>query len=158
MTSPIDGIGYSPFVDSTPTAATGAVDPTNTPTAGTTENDPSKPLLDPQAFLQLLVAQLQYQDPTSPADMGSFMTQTATLSQTQSITAMQQTMNSIMAAEQAQTATGLIGKNVTFADSSDNAATGVVSGVTSLATGAQVLIGNQSVPIANVTGISASSS
>lgn len=153
MTSAIDAISaYGQ------TAATGHVDPTNTPTAGTTQNSANQPLLDPQAFLKLLVAQLQYQDPTSPADMGSFMTQTATLSQTQSMTAMQESITSLLEAQQAQTATGLLGKTVTYTDVSGAAATGVVTGATSLATGAQVLIGNQSVPIANVTGVTVTSS
>jgi flagellar basal-body rod modification protein FlgD len=152
MTSPISSLGYSPYASS----ATGYVDPTAMPTSGTTENDPSQPMLDPQAFLKLLVAQLQYQDPSSPADMSSFMSQTATLSQTQSMNSMQQTLNTLLATEQAQTATSLIGKTVTYTDASGNVGSGLVTGAASLASGAQVLIGNQSVAVANVTGVTAS--
>jgi flagellar basal-body rod modification protein FlgD len=149
MTSPISSVGYTPYA----TAATGTVDNS---TNAQTSSDASSAMLDPQAFLRLLVAQLQYQDPTSPADMSSFMTQTATLSQTQSITSMQTTLQSMLNMEQAQTATNLIGKTVTYVDASGNAASGVVSGAAALTTGAQVLIGNQPVAVGNVTGVTPS--
>jgi flagellar basal-body rod modification protein FlgD len=148
MTDPISSIGFTPYAS----AATGTV-----PSSGSTQTqDASKSMLDPQAFLQLLVAQLQYQDPTSPADMSSFMSQTATLSQTQSITSMQDTLKTLLTTEQAQTATNLIGKTVTYVDASGATATGVVSGTAALTSGAQVLIGNQSIAVGNVTGVTSS--
>lgn len=156
MTSPLSALGISPYATSDP--AVGTVDPTNTPTSGATVNDASKPMLDPQAFLKLLVAQLQYQDPTQPADMTSFMNQTATLSQTQSINSMQESLASLMKTEQAQTATGLIGKTVTYGDAAGGSFTGVVTGAASLSSGAQVVIGNQTVNLSYITGVTAPAS
>ncbi len=151
MTSPLSALGISPYAAGDP--AVGTIDPTNTPTSGATVNDASKPMLDPQAFLKLLVAQLQYQDPTQPADMTAFMNQTATLSQTQSINSMQESLTSLMRTEQAQTATGLIGKTVTYGDAAGGSFTGVVSGAASLASGAQVVIGTKSVDLSYITGV-----
>jgi len=139
-----------------PVGAVGYVDPTNVPTnvPVVSQNDTSS-LLDPQAFLQLLVAQLQYQDPNSPADMSSFMNQTATLSQVQTMNSMQTTLTSLMRTEQAQTATTMIGKSITYMDATGTAQTGVVTGATQLTSDPQVLIGSQSVPLTSVTGVSA---
>ena len=61
-------------------------------------------MLDPQAFLQLLVAQLKYQDPTNPVDTSSFMNQTAMLSQVQTMNSMQSTLSSLVSSQQAQAA------------------------------------------------------
>lgn len=136
MTTPIDGVSAA----TAPTA-----------TAGIAAQQQG--MLDPQAFMQLLVAQLQYQDPTSPADMSSFMSQTATLSQTQAITSMQTSLSSLLSTEQALTATSMIGKQVTYADSDGDLQTGLVSGATSLTTGAQLQIGNTTVPLTSVTSV-----
>lgn len=132
MTTPIDAISAAP---------------------ATTVAPQQQGMLDPQAFMQLLVAQLQYQDPTSPADMSSFMSQTATLSQTQAITSMQTSLSSLLSTEQALTATSMIGKQVTYADSNGDLQTGLVSGATSLTTGAQLQIGTTTVPLTSVTSV-----
>jgi len=60
----------------TATALTGApsTQPTTTATAPKSTTDP---LVDKSTFLQLLVAQLQHQDPLNPADGLQFVTQLA---------------------------------------------------------------------------------
>lgn len=158
MTSPIDALSSTPYATGYTPYGTTTTDPTDATTStGSTGSTGSSDnsALDPQAFLQLLVAQLQYQDPSSPADMSSFMTQTATLSQTQAITSMQQTMQTLLTSEQSQAATSMIGQTVTYTDSSGATGSGVVTGATGLGTSPQVLVGNQTIPIANVTGVSA---
>jgi|KBSSwiStaDraftv2_1062776.scaffolds.fasta_scaffold07067_11 flagellar basal-body rod modification protein FlgD len=134
-----------------PVAAVG-IPSTQLPTAAAV-TDPSAGMLDPQAFLKLLVAQLQYQDPTSPADMGQFMSQTATLSQTQAISAMQTALTGLLTTEQAQTATSMLGKTVSYTDAQGAFQTGLVTGATSLTTGAQVQIGSVTVPLSSITGV-----
>jgi flagellar basal-body rod modification protein FlgD len=54
-------------------AATGA---TTTPNSSSSPSNPNS-LANENVFLQLLVAQLQYQDPTQPADGTQFITQLA---------------------------------------------------------------------------------
>jgi flagellar basal-body rod modification protein FlgD len=117
----------------------------------------NKPLLDPQAFLQLLVAQLQYQDPTKPVDTSAFLNQTATLTQVQSMTSMTDTLTSMLGAQQAQSATAMIGKQVTYTDAEGQLAHGVVTAAALHSGGATVQIGDVSVPLSSITEISAAS-
>ena len=144
MTTSISGVGG---VTTTPTTAT---------TATTTASSQSSAMtLDPQAFLQLLVAQLQYQDPTSPVDTSTFMNQTAMLSQVQTMTGMSTTLNSLVASQQGQAATSMIGKSVTFVDATGATGSGVVTGASLGTTGASVEVGNQYVPITNIREVKA---
>ena len=115
--------------------------PTTT-AAATKKND----LLDPQAFLQLLVAQLQYQDPSNPADTSTFLNQTAMLSQVQTMNGMSDTLASLTATQQGQAATGLIGKQITYLDLAGAKQTGVVDSATIDGTTATLKIGN--IPVA----------
>ena len=132
-----------------PVASTG----TPTGTGATTGTDRSQ--LDPQAFLRLLVAQLQYQDPSNPFDTSSFMQQTATLSQVQTMNTMASTLTALVSAQQAQSATNLIGRSVTYADSAGVQHTGVVSSAALLSTGATVRVDGIDVPLNRVLGVSA---
>ena len=50
---------------------------------------------NPDTFLQLLVAQLQYQDPESPADGTTFVTQLATFAGVEEQSAMRSDLDSI---------------------------------------------------------------
>jgi flagellar basal-body rod modification protein FlgD len=140
MTSPIDAVTANSTV------------PTTTPTG--TSASSSNSLLDPQAFLQLLVAQLQYQDPTNPVDTSSFMNQTAMLSQVQTMNSMSTTLSSLMTAQQAQSATGLLGKQVTYLDANGMRATGVVSAANLLSSGATLQVGSDTIALSSVIGVS----
>lgn len=112
-------------------------------------------LLDPQAFLQLLVAQLQYQDPTNPTDTSTFMNQTAMLSQVQTMTSMQTTLTSLANAQQAESATSLIGKQVTYLDDNGMRVSGVVGSANLLSSGATLQVGSATIPLASVVAVSA---
>jgi flagellar basal-body rod modification protein FlgD len=135
----------------TPVSAVGAA----AGTSGTPAADTSRSMLDPQAFLQLLVAQLQYQDPSSPVDTSAFMQQTATLSQVQTMNTMQSTLTALLGAQQAQAATELIGKTVTYVDSSGLQKSGVVAGASLLSTGATLKVDGADVALSAVVGVSA---
>ena len=55
--------------------------PTSAPSTGTTASQDSSPDdVSENEFLQLLVAQIQYQDPTNPTDSTAFVTQLAQFS------------------------------------------------------------------------------
>jgi len=144
MTTSVAGVGG---VTTTPATATTATTSTDT--------SQSSSMLNPQAFLQLLVAQLQYQDPTSPVDTSTFMNQTAMLSQVQTMNGMSTTLNSLVASQQGQAATSMIGKSVTFVDATGATGSGVVTGASLGTTGASVEVGNQYVPITNIREVKA---
>lgn len=141
----------------TPVLPVGTIDPTTAPpaaTAAATSSGPSSSLLDPQAFLQLLVAQLRYQDPSNPVDTSSFMNQTATLSQVQTMTSMSSTLTALVSAQQAQSATAMIGKQITYADPTGVQVHGVVTSVSLLSSGPALRVAGTTVPLSSVLEVS----
>ncbi len=144
MTTPVSGVG-----------AVGTLATSTAPAASTVSSTDNNELLNPQAFLQLLVAQLQYQDPTNPVDTSSFMNQTAMLSQVQTMNSMSSTLASLSNAQQGQEATSMIGKQVTYTNAAGLNATGVVTSANLLAAGATLQVGSDTVPLANISQVSA---
>jgi flagellar basal-body rod modification protein FlgD len=73
--------------------------PATSSSSSSTSNQSAQAAVDalgnPDTFLQLLVAQLQYQDPTSPADGTTFVTQLATFAGVEEQSAMRTDLDSI---------------------------------------------------------------
>ena len=86
--------------------------------------------LSSKAFLQLLVAQLQYQDPSKPVDTSSLMSETATLTQVQTSEQTAQVSLDMLAAQRAQTASSLVGHTVSYTGADGQLVTGYVSAAT----------------------------
>jgi flagellar basal-body rod modification protein FlgD len=151
MTSAINGISTNSII--------GTIDPSTAPPASETSSSSSSSnsLLDPQAFLKLLVAQLQYQDPTNPTDTSDFMNQTATLSEVQTMASMQSSLTALSSAQNAQEATAMIGKQVTYTNAAGLFASGVVSSVQLLGSGPTLQVGNDAVALSSVSSVSAAS-
>jgi flagellar basal-body rod modification protein FlgD len=149
MTSAINGVSNNSIV--------GTIDPSTAPPASETaaSSSSSNSLLDPQAFLKLLVAQLQYQDPTNPTDTSDFMNQTATLSEVQTMASMQSSLTAMTSAQNAQEATSMIGKQVSYTNAAGLFATGVVSSAQLLASGPMLQVGNDSVALSSISSVSA---
>lgn len=74
--------------------------------------------IDYNAFLQLLVAQLQNQDPTQPMDSTAYMSQLASFSQVEQQVASNAKLESLLAASALQSANLALGHTVTSADGS----------------------------------------
>ena len=72
--------------------------------------------IDYTAFLRLLVAQLQNQDPTQPMDSTAYMSQLASFSQVEQSVASNAKLDSLLAATSLQTAERAVGRTVTSAD------------------------------------------
>lgn len=87
--------------------------------SGTTKS--SNSALDKEAFLQLLVAQMKYQDPLEPTSNTEYISQLATFSSLEEM----QNLNSTMEANQA---TNLVGKTVIMKVTSSSGETTYVSG------------------------------
>src|ERR1700722_9782617 len=81
-------------------------------------------------FLQLLLTQLQYQDPLKPVDNTEFVAQLAQFSALQINQSISDEMNTSLTIGASQQAIGLLGKKVTT-----GSATGTVSAVTITSTG-----------------------
>lgn len=111
---------------------------------------------DKQMFLELLVAQLRYQDPLNPADSGEFLAQTAQFS---SLEAMQDVAAQTAALVNAQMtfgASGLVGKNVTYLDAKGVAVSGLVGSVSFDADGPMLNVNGVQVGLGQVQAVLAS--
>jgi flagellar basal-body rod modification protein FlgD len=102
-------------------------------------------------FLKLMVAQLQYQDPMQPMDASALMQQTSSLTSVQTLQSMSSLEQECLGMQEAATATGLLGKQVTATDSSGNTLSGVVSDVSYTASGPTLNVGGTEVPIADIS-------
>jgi len=103
----------------------------------------SAPTVDYTQFLQLLVAELKNQDPTSPTDPTQYMSQLASFSTVEQQVQTNSTLDALLSAQ----ASNIIGKTVTSADGTTK---GVVQSVelstgggaiANLTNGNQVLLG-----------------
>jgi flagellar basal-body rod modification protein FlgD len=116
-----------------------SVPPTTGATGATTSSSVSNPaaILGQDGFLQLLVAEMQNQDPLSSSqDPTQSVTQMAQFSSVEQLT------NLVQSSQQAQSIS-LIGHTVAYTDSDGNAGSGVVDAVTF----------NSGSPVIDVSGV-----
>ncbi len=125
------------------TAATGGV--TATPTSSQVDRTDQKGSLGQDAFLKLLVAQMQNQDPTSPQDSGQMMSQLASFSQVSQLQQLTASSTALTLGQDFSSAISMIGKNVTYTKADGTQASGVVSAVKSDPQGALLEIGSDSI-------------
>lgn len=135
-------------ISATTAAATAPLATSGATTAPTASTDKSQ--LSNQAFMQLLVAQLKYQDPSKPMDTAAFMNQTATLTQVQAMEKSTQANTDMLAAQRAQTASTLVGRTVSYTALDGSVATGRVSAATISTANPTLRIGNSDVELASV--------
>ena len=119
--------------------STTPVTPT-TPTTGTTNGLPTGQSLN-NMFLQLLVAQLQNQDPTSPVDPSQFVGQLAQFSELSEVTSIYTLLQGVIPA------TGAAGSSATGASSNAAANPAVLAANSALAASAFPAIGPGAEPL-----------
>ena len=132
---------YGPFRGNEVTATTDKAT-TNTSTSA-----------DKDLFLQLLVAQMRYQDPSNPTDSSEFLAQTAQFTALEKMQAVADQTQQLVALQTAFGAGGMVGKNVSYADATGATLTGVISGVRFDAAGPVFTIGGKDVPLGLVKSI-----
>lgn len=120
-----------------------------------TTNVQRKDQLGTDTFLQLLVAQLKYQNPMSPADGTEFLAQTAQFTMVEKLTSLADTTERLVADNQALAAAGLLGRTVSWADADGAVQKGVVTGAAFGSDGATVLVGDQRIPFTQVRDVTA---
>ena len=106
--------------------------------------------LDKEAFLQLLVAQMQYQDPLEPTDNTEYISQLANFSSLEQMQNMSAAMGTMSTASELQRATALIGNYVTVEDQGSNI-TGKVDAVEIKDGEAFLSINGTSYPLSSLT-------
>jgi len=137
---------------STSTAA-GANSSTGTKTSGTTAMPGG--LLDRDAFLKLLVAQLKYQDPTKPMDSSQLVSQSAQLSVVDKLNEISTLLTSSGAANRLSLGGSLVGKQITFPDVDGTLKSAIATSVSFDGTNTVVHAGTFDVPLEMVRSIAA---
>jgi len=85
---------------------------------------------DKEMFLQLLVAQMRYQDPMNPTDSSQFLAQSAQFTALEKMQDVADKTAQLFQAQISFGASGLIGKSVSWTDSDGVKQSGTVHGVT----------------------------
>lgn len=118
--------------------------------------------LGKDAFLQLLVTQMQYQDPLDPQDNGEYIAQLAQFSSLEQMTNLNETLNTLSGIVNTMNTSmlvgqlsGFIGKNIEWTDSEGNTQSGVVDAVKIVDGQPYILVGDQLVDVPSVETISA---
>lgn len=139
-----------------PAAISGISDYTSSSAAASGASSSSNlPGVDSKTFLNLLVAQLKYQDPTNPTSGTEFMAQTAQMYTVQALGEIEKQQTASAAAEGTMATASLIGKAVTATAADGSVVSGLVSGVSVGATGPMLQIGDKTAPLSGVTSITA---
>lgn len=89
---------------------------TKTTTNAASSSDAAAASLDYDAFLQLLIAQMQNQDPTDPMDASEQISQLATFSQVEQTIKTNTNLENLIAQSSLSNASSYIGKTITSAD------------------------------------------
>jgi flagellar basal-body rod modification protein FlgD len=114
---------------------------------GQTSTVGNKASADKDMFLQLLVAQMRYQDPMNPTDSSQFLAQSAQFTALEKMQDVADQTAALFSAQMAFGASGLIGKTVTWTDADAVTQTGTVGGVTFGANGPVLDVGGTEVPV-----------
>lgn len=108
-------------------------------------------------FLKLLVAQMRYQDPANPADSNAMMAQTATFAQVEKLEELTKLTATSLILQEHATAGAMVGRQVTYTDTTGASVTGLVSSVR-LASGsseAVAIVDGKEVQVGRITAVSA---
>ena len=103
-------------------------------------------------FLQLLVAQVRYQDPLEPMNNNEYMAQTAQFTMVEQITKLAEQQTELLAFQRAILAAGMVGKNVSGYDEfAGQPVAGVVDAVEYNYGAPQLVIGSQRIGLDEIT-------
>ena len=110
---------------------------------------------DQDMFLELMVAQLRYQDPMNPADSGEFLAQNAQFTALEKMQDVADQTAALLSAQVTFGAAGLVGKYVSYLDENGASASGLVQSVTYDASGPMLVVGGAHVSLGQVTSVDA---
>lgn len=115
----------------------------------------SQSQLDKDTFLQLLVAQLKYQNPLAPTDGSEFLAQSAQFTMVEKLEELSRTMSDAAVHDRLATATGMIGRQITYRDETGETASGLVTGVRFELAGPILILGDTEVALGSVEAVRA---
>ena len=109
-------------------------------------------------FVQLLVTELEQQDPTQPVDNSTILNEVGQMDSISSNMQLNTTMQSMQLGQDVNTGSSLLGKTVTGTDTNNNSVDGVVDSVTVSSGNVQLNVGSQVMDISKVASIVSGSS
>ena len=109
--------------------------------------------LNQNDFLQLLATQLSSQDPTAPTDSSQFVTQLASFSSLQQMSALNTNFTGFASGQDAASAPEYLGKQITATDTAGNPVTGIATAVSSQNGAATVTINGTTYPLTSITSV-----
>ena len=112
----------------------------------------AKKSLDSETFLTLLVAQLKYQDPSSPMDTNEMMAQTTQLASMEQLTSLNTTLGESFALQMRDTASNLIGKMVSYAGDDGETVEGLATSVSYKYSVPLVTVGGKEITLDAISG------
>ncbi len=98
------------------------------------------------AFLQLMVAQLKYQNPMQPSDPSAMMEQTSMFTQVEAMRDVLEMQQQLIGFQEVVLASSLVGKGVT-ADTASGQVSGTVDGVRFTDEGPLLQVGDREIPL-----------
>jgi flagellar basal-body rod modification protein FlgD len=117
-----------------------------------------KKTLDSEVFLKLLVTQLSNQDPSSPMNTNEMIAQTTQLASMEQLTQLTTMTSESFALSMRQTAAALIGREAQYLDADGVSHTGMVTSVSFAGPVPLVTVGDTSVPLDALSGLTLTSS
>jgi flagellar basal-body rod modification protein FlgD len=130
---------------------TGVTGTTGTPTQ--LDRTDSKGSLGQDAFLKLLVAQMQHQDPLAPTDSSQMMSQMAQFTSVEQLTNLSTSMTALQMNQDFSGSVALIGRSVTYQKADHTQATGTVSAVAAGKDGAILTVDGEQVNSGDVVKV-----
>jgi flagellar basal-body rod modification protein FlgD len=108
---------------------------------------------DKELFLQLLVAQMRYQDPMNPTDSGEFLAQSAQFTALEKMQLVADQTAQLVALQVAFGASAMVGRTVSYPGSDGTTTSGVVTGVRFESTGPVLQVNGEDIHLAAVLGV-----
>lgn len=133
--------------------STGAVSPTQSSSSKSTTANSGLNALQPSDFMNMLMTELQNQDPLSPMDTGQMLQEITQISNIESNNQLTSTLQGVLLGQNLAAASSLLQRNVQGLDAAGNSVSGQVQSVTVSNGTATLNIGNDSLPLSNVTEI-----
>lgn len=124
-----------------------------TPSLKSTEGATGLGSMSTDLFLELLVAQLQHQNPIEPMDGSALLQQTSQLANVEAIQQLADLQSHIVGIGQFSTASSMIGRSVVAQHPSLGEISGVVTSVRASPTGPLLQVGTHEVSIDEITEV-----
>ena len=137
----------------TDTGSTGSTGSAGSAETGSTQASAAaraSSMLDREAFLKLLVAQLKYQDPSKPVDASEMISQSAQLSVVDKLDQISTALIESGSTNRLALGASIIGKSVTFVGPNETTVTQTVSAVRFVGTDMVLRAGTWDVPLGSV--------